>query len=138
VSRGKARHQKSSQLELPLEGQGEALSTQRSGEAGRAEHGRERSGSHDLLMERVVARENAREAFRRVRRNRGSPGIDGMTVGELERHLRERWHAIRGQLLAGSYRPSPVKRQLIPKRGGGMRQLGIPTVLDRFVQQLLL
>jgi group II intron reverse transcriptase/maturase len=89
-------------------------------------------------MERVVARENAREAFRRVRRNRGSPGIDGMTVGELEGHLRERWYAIRGQLLAGSYRPSPVKRRLIPKRGGGMRQLGIPTVVDRFVQQSLL
>jgi len=117
VSRGKARHQKSSQLELPLEGQGEALSTQRSGEAGRAEHGNERSG---------------------VRRNKGSPGIDGMTVEELERHLSEHWQAIRGQLLAGSYRPSAVKQQLIPKSGGGMRYLGIPTVLDRFVQQLLL
>jgi group II intron reverse transcriptase/maturase len=131
-------HQKSSQLELPLEGQGEALSTQRSGEAGRAEHGNERSGSHGLLMEQAVARENAREAFKRVRRNKGSPGIDGMTVEELERHLSEHWQAIRGQLLAGSYRPSAVKQQLIPKSGGGMRHLGIPTVLDRFVQQLLL
>ena len=131
-------HQKSRQLELPLGQWGEAPFSQRSGEAGRAAHGRERSGSHGLLMEQAVARANAREAFRRVRRNRGSPGIDGMTVEELEQHLREHWHAIREQLLAGNYRPSAVKRQLIPKRGGGMRQLGIPTVLDRFVQQLLL
>ena len=131
-------HQKSRQLELPLGEWGEAPFSQRSGEAGRAAHGRERSGSHGLLMEQAVARANAREAFRRVRRNRGSPGIDGMTVEELEQHLREHWHAIREQLLAGNYRPSAVKRQLIPKRGGGMRQLGIPTVLDRFVQQLLL
>jgi group II intron reverse transcriptase/maturase len=89
-------------------------------------------------MERVVVRENAKAAFKRVRRNKGSPGIDSMTVEELERHLSEHWGAIREQLLAGSYRPSAVKRQLIPKRGGGMRQLGIPTVLDRFVQQMLL
>jgi retron-type reverse transcriptase len=61
-----------------------------------------------------------------------------MTVEELGRHLSEHWQAIRGQLLAGSYRPSVVKQQLIPKSGGGMRHLGIPTVLDRFVQQLLL
>jgi group II intron reverse transcriptase/maturase len=131
-------HQKSMQMELRLECRGEALSVQPSGEAGRAVHGDERSGSDSLLIERVVARENAKEAFRRVRRNKGSPGIDGMTVEELERHLSEHWGVIREQLLAGSYRPCAVKRQLIPKRGGGMRQLGIPTVLDRFVQQLLL
>jgi group II intron reverse transcriptase/maturase len=89
-------------------------------------------------MEQVVARENALEAFKRVRRNKGSPGIDGMTVGELEPYLRENWDEIREQLLAGTYQPSAVKRQLIPKSGGGMRQLGIPTVLDRFVQQMIL
>lgn len=130
-------HQKSSQLELALEGRGEAPRVQRSGEAGRAARGKERSGSRDL-MERVVARENAMEALKRVRRNKGSPGTDGMGVEELEPYLREHWVAIREQLLAGSYRPSAVKRQLIPKSGGGMRELGIPTVLDRFVQQLLL
>lgn len=130
-------HQKSMQLELALEGRGEAPRVERSGEAGRAGQGKERSGSHDL-MERVVARENAMEALKRVRRNKGSPGIDGMGVEELEPYLREHWSAIREQLLAGSYRPSTVKRQLIPKSGGGMRELGIPTVLDRFVQQLLL
>jgi len=137
MNRGKAMHQKSRQLELPLEGRGEAPRAERSGEAGRAVQGEERSGSHDL-MERVVARENAVAALKRVRQNKGSPGIDGMTVGELEPYLREEWPAIREQLLVGSYRPGAVKRQLIPKSGGGMRELGIPTVLDRFVQQLLL
>jgi group II intron reverse transcriptase/maturase len=128
----------SEQSELPLEGRGEAPTVQRSGEARSAAQGDERTGSHGSLMERAVARENAIQAFKRVRRNKGSPGIDGMTVEELEPYLREHWQAIREQLLAGSYQPSAVKRQLIPKGGGGMRQLGIPTVLDRFVQQLLL
>ncbi len=137
VSRGKAEHQESTQVELALEGRGEAPRVERSGEAGRAVQGKERSGSCDL-MERVVARGNATEALKRVRRNKGSPGIDGMGVEELEPYLREHWEQIREQLLAGSYRPSVVKRQTIPKSGGGVRELGIPTVLDRFVQQLLL
>jgi RNA-directed DNA polymerase len=125
--------------EQPLEDRGEAPRAERSGEAGRACHGKERSGNeHRLLMERVVVRENAEEALKRVRRNKGSPGIDGMRVEELEPYLREHWQAIREQLLAGTYRPSAVKRQLIPKSGGGVRELGIPTVLDRFVQQLML
>ncbi len=85
-----------------------------------------------------MARENALEALKRVRRNKGSPGIDGMTVEELEPYLREHWQRIREQLLAGSYRPSAVRRKQIPKSGGGVRELGIPTVLDRFVQQLFL
>jgi RNA-directed DNA polymerase len=138
VSRGKAMHPKTRQLELDLEGWGEAPEYQQSGEAGRAAHGEERSGGKSLLMEQVVARENAEEALKRVRRNKGSPGIDGMTVDELLPYLREHWNEIRERLLAGSFQPSAVKRQLIPKSGGGMRQLGIPTVLDRFVQQLLL
>jgi hypothetical protein len=128
----------SSQLELALEAGGEAAARQRSGEAGRAAQGQERSGSHAWLMEQVVARENAIGAFHRVRRNKGSPGSDGMTVGELGPYLREHWTALREALLAGTYQPSAVQRQLIPKSGGGTRQLGIPTVLDRFVQQLLL
>jgi group II intron reverse transcriptase/maturase len=129
---------KTRQLELTLEGWGEAPEGQRSGEAGRPARRGERSGSNDLGMEQVVARENATEAFKRVRRNKGSPGIDGMTVSELVPYLRENWNEIREQLLAGTYQPSAVKRQLIPKSGGGMRQLGIPTVLDRFVQQMIL
>jgi group II intron reverse transcriptase/maturase len=137
MSRGKAMHQKTRQLELALEDRGEAPNAQRSGEAGRAVHGGRSSGGHDL-MERVVARENAREALKRVRRNKGSAGIDGLKVEELERYLREHWEAIRERLLAGSYQPSAVKRQQIPKSGGGERTLGIPTVLDRFVQQMVL
>jgi group II intron reverse transcriptase/maturase len=125
------------EMELALEDRGEAPIAERSGEAGRAAQGKERSGSH-ALMEGVVARENAVEALKRVRRNKGSPGIDGMTVEALEPYLYERWKAIRAHLLAGTYRPSAVKRQRIPKSGGGMRELGIPTVLDRFVQQLIL
>jgi RNA-directed DNA polymerase len=89
-------------------------------------------------MERVVERGNVIAALKRVQRNKGSPGIDGMTVEELRGHLRETWPVLRGQLLAGIYRPQPVKRQLIPKSDGGMRELGIPTALDRFIQQALL
>jgi len=89
-------------------------------------------------MEQAVVRANAVEAFKRVRRNKGSPGIDGMTVDQLEPYLREHWPTIREQLLMGSYQPTAVRRHEIPKGDGGMRMLGIPTVLDRFVQQLLL
>lgn len=141
MRRGKAVHQKSEQLEfaeLLPRGWDEAPSAKQSGEAGRARHGDERSGVTGLLMEQAVARENALAAFRRVRRNKGSPGIDGMTVERLAPYLRVHWTAIREQLVTGRYRPSAVKRQEIPKSGGGTRTLGIPTVLDRFVQQLLL
>lgn len=89
-------------------------------------------------MELVVERDNALAALKRVRRNKGSPGIDGMTVGELPRYLAEHWDELRAQLLAGTYRPKPVRRQAIPKPGGGVRELGIPCVLDRFIQQAIL
>jgi RNA-directed DNA polymerase len=125
------------QMELPLEGRGEAPRAERSGEAMPAAQGNERSGSGDL-MERVVGRDNLRAALKRVRKNKGSPGIDGRTVDELPAYLHEEWERIRAELLDGSYRPSAVKRQEIPKSGGGVRQLGIPTVLDRFIQQAIL
>jgi RNA-directed DNA polymerase len=89
-------------------------------------------------MEEVVERSNARAVLKRVRQNKGSPGSDGMTVGELPRHLAEHWEDLRAQLLAGTYQPRPVKRQPIPKRGGGVRELGIPCALDRFLQQAIL
>jgi group II intron reverse transcriptase/maturase len=131
--------QKSIQVELLPEDRGEAPNVGQSGEAGRAARGEERSGvGYERLMELVVERENCRQALKRVRRNKGSAGIDGLTVEELEPYLREHWAAIRERLLADSYRPSAVKRQPIPKSGGGVRYLGIPTVLDRFVQQLVL
>jgi RNA-directed DNA polymerase len=78
------------------------------------------------------------QAYKRVKSNKGSAGIDGMTVGELPGYLKEHWPAIREQLLAGTYRPQPVKRVEIPKPDGGVRQLGIPTVLDRVVQQAVM
>jgi len=93
---------------------------------------------HEELMEQVVSQANATEAWRAVKRNGGSPGIDGMTTGQLRDHIRAHWESIRGKLLAGTYVPSPVKRVEIPKANGGVRQLGIPTVQDRWIQQMLL
>lgn len=132
-----ATRQKTGQLVLPLECRGEAPMGQRSGEASMAASGNERPGT-DRLMEEVVQRGNAGAALKRVRQNKGSPGVDGMTVDELPEYLAEYWEEIREQLVAGTYQPRPVKRQEIPKSGGGVRELGIPTVLDRFVQQAIL
>lgn len=93
---------------------------------------------HEHLMEAVVAEENCRRALEAVKRNRGAAGIDHMTTSELEAHLQAHWEKIRAKLLTGTYVPSPVRRVEIPKPSGGTRTLGIPTVLDRFIQQLLL
>ena len=127
----------SRELELPLANRGEAPTGKRSEEAPTATHENERSGASDL-MAKVCERPNLQAALKRVRRNKGSPGIDGMTVDELPDHLREHWPRLREQLLAGTYQPAQVKEQLIPKASGGMRKLGIPTVVDRFIQQALL
>lgn len=86
---------------------------------------------------RVFSRENLIAALERVCQNGGAPGVDGMTVEELPDHLRKHWPSIRAKLEAGRYRPSPVKRVEIPKPGGGIRELGIPTVLDRMIQQAM-
>lgn len=90
------------------------------------------------LMEEACDRANLKEALRRVQANKGSAGIDGMAVEQLPDFLREHWPAIRDQLLSGTYKPQAVKRVEIPKRDGGVRKLGIPTVLDRFIQQAVL
>jgi RNA-directed DNA polymerase len=90
------------------------------------------------LMEEVCQRDNLWKALKRVQKNAGSPGVDGMTVDELPGHLKEQWPVVRDQLLNGAYEPKPVRRVEIPKPGGGVRKLGIPTVLDRLVQQALL
>ena len=89
------------------------------------------------LWERIISRDNLMAALRRVQRNGGAPGVDGMTVEELPEHLMGHWLSIRAKLEAGRYEPSPVKRVEIPKPGKGMRQLGIPTVQDRFIQQAM-
>jgi RNA-directed DNA polymerase len=91
-----------------------------------------------LLMDEVVSRENLLLAYRRVKRNKGAPGVDAMTVDDLMPYCREHWSGIREQLLGGTYRPQPVRQVDIPKPGGGVRTLGIPTVLDRLIQQALL
>jgi RNA-directed DNA polymerase len=92
----------------------------------------------DRLMEAVCERENLKDALRQVRANKGSSGVDGMTVVALSDYLRQHWPAIREQLLSGTYEPKPVRRVEIPKPDGGVRKLGIPTVLDRFIQQAVM
>lgn len=94
-------------------------------------------GRKDLLTQ-VLARGNLQAALKRVQRNRGSAGVDAMTVAELPAYLRTHWPRLRAELEAGRYRPQPVRRHAIPKPNGGERELGIPTVLDRFIQQALL
>ncbi|UPJ62551.1 group II intron reverse transcriptase/maturase [Bradyrhizobium sp. 191] len=89
-------------------------------------------------MEAVVERENLKKALAQVKRNKGTAGVDGMTVDELPAYLKEHWLTIRAQLLDGTYKPQPVRRVEIPKASGGLRPLGIPTVLDRFIQQAVM
>jgi RNA-directed DNA polymerase len=92
----------------------------------------------EQLMEEVCDRENLERAWKRVKRNKGSPGVDGMTIEDAKAFLREHWPNIRSQLLDGNYRPQPVKRVEIPKPDGGVRKLGVPCVVDRLIQQAML
>jgi len=103
-----------------------------------AERKLENPTSSRQLMEEILARENVEVAVRNVRANKGSPGIDGMGVEELPAYLKEHWVDLRAQLMEGTYKPQPVKRVEIPKPDGGTRKLGIPVVLDRFIQQAVL
>ena len=89
-------------------------------------------------MEAVVERENLKKALAQVKRNKGAPGIDGMTVEDLGPYLKDNWLTIRAQLLEGTYRPQPVRRVEIPKASGGLRPLGIPSVIDRFIEQAVM
>jgi RNA-directed DNA polymerase len=104
-----------------------------------AAHAIESPASTNRLMEEVCERANLREALRRVKANKGSPGVDGMTIDEITDYLKQHWPVIREQLLSGTYEPKPVRRVEIPKPDGvGVRKLGIPTVLDRFIQQAVM
>lgn len=132
-----AMHQKPAEAGPTTKSRGEAPRVRRGGEASSASGGDERSGSGDL-MEMVVARDNMWAAWKRVKGNGGGPGGDGMTVEELPSFLRANWERIREELLAGRYQPQPVLRREIPKSSGGVRELGIPTVLDRLIQQAIL
>lgn len=91
----------------------------------------------EKLMEAVVERENMVKAYRRVMENKGTSGVDGMSLEELMPYLRKNWRQIKEAMLEGRYRPQPVLRVKIPKSGGGMRELGIPTLVDRLIQQAL-
>jgi RNA-directed DNA polymerase len=129
------------QMELAFmaEGRGEApMAANKGTEVSMAKHESEDPALTVLLMERICQRENLSKALQRVRQNKGGPGIDGMTVNKLVGYLKKHWPQIREQLLAGVYSPKPVKRVEIPKSDGGIRKLGIPTVLDRFIQQAIM
>ena len=127
------------QLAFMAGDQGEARTVRREGnETATANHPPEPPTPASHLIEAVLERENLKQALRRVLKNAGSPGVDGMTVTQLPDYLKTHWPTIKEQLQAGTYQPQPVKRVEIPKPNGGVRNLGIPTVLDRFVQQALL
>lgn len=117
-------------------GHGEAVSEPASDEARRPRHGTANTGPG--LLEAALARENLQAAWKRVKANKGAAGVDGLSIEETAAHLRTAWPLIRDQLLAGTYRPMPVRRVTIPKPDGGARELGIPTVTDRLIQQALL
>lgn len=129
------------QLELAFEETGRGESPVSSGEGTEsltATRRTEGPAETNRLMEAVCERENCEQALRRVQANKGSAGIDRMSVEQLPDYLREHWLEIREQLRSGTYKPQPVRRVEIPKPDGGMRKLGIPTVLDRFIQQTVL
>jgi RNA-directed DNA polymerase len=117
-------------------GHGEAGLGSVSDEAGCPRHATENTGS--ALLQAALTRENLQRAFKRVRANKGAAGVDGLDIDQTARHLATQWPVIRQQLLAGAYRPSAVRRVTIPKPDGGQRELGIPTVTDRLIQQALL
>src|SRR5437763_1340398 len=122
------------------EGRSEAPTASEEGtESPMVKRGTESLAIGEQLMEEVCERENCKQALARVKANKGSTGVDGMTVLELPEFLKQHWPTIREQLLRGTYQPQPVRRVEIPKPdGGGMRKLGIPSVLDRFIQQAVM
>src|SRR5664280_3303144 len=129
------------QLELAFmeEGRSEAPTASMQGtESSAGKRGSESPAIAEQLMEEVCGRENCKQALKRVKANKGSAGVDGMTVQQLPEYLKQHWPVIREQLLSGTYEPQPVRRVEIPKPDGGVRKLGIPTVLDRFLQQAVM
>lgn len=128
--------QMSATAQRPARVHGEAVGTPGSEETGCPRHGNENTGS--VLLQAALRRENLKRAFKRVRANQGAAGVDGLDIDQTARHLATAWPAIRETLLSGTYRPSPVRRVMIPKPDGGQRELGIPTVTDRLIQQALL
>jgi RNA-directed DNA polymerase len=119
-----------------VKARGEAGRVSVSDEACGSRHETQNTGS--ALLDAALTRENLKQALKRVRSNKGAAGVDGLDIDQTVRHLVTAWPAIREQLLRGTYRPSPVRRVTIPKPDGGERELGIPTVTDRLIQQALL
>jgi len=134
---GDARHQKPGQPGRTGRRRGEAESETGRDEAASARRNRKGSGQDDLLVQ-ALARENLVLAWKRVKANKGSAGVDGLSIDDTADYLKTQWPQIRADLLAGRYRPQPVRCVQIPKSGGGVRELGIPTVTDRLIQQALL
>ena len=128
------------QLELALHctGASKAQTAQQRGTASRMVNGVTENPATERLMEEVCRASNLRKALQRVKANRGAPGVDGMMVAALEVYFEQHEAQLCEQLLSGTYRPQPVKRVKIPKPDGGVRNLGIPTAVDRLVQQALL
>ena len=134
---GRERHQKPGQPGRTDRRDGEAGPETGRDEPRTADHQHEGLGREDLLA-RVLSRENMVEAWKRVKANKGSAGVDGLSIDETAEHLKTQWPKIREELQNGQYRPQAVRRVEIPKPGGGVRELGIPTVVDRLIQQALL
>jgi RNA-directed DNA polymerase len=134
---GRARHQKPGQPGRGGCGKGEACAAAARDEARLASQNCEGLGRDDLLQQ-ALSRENMAAAWKRVKANRGSAGVDGLSIEQTREYLKTHWPRIRSELLCGAYRPQAVRRVEIPKPMGGMRELGIPTVIDRMIQQALL
>lgn len=132
------RKRSKTQATLALEGRGEALDAEAKETEPSMVTPATKSPARAELMEEVCNRANLEIAWRRVRRNKGGPGVDGMIIDDTKVYLREHWPAIRSQLLEGTYQPQPVKRVNLPKPDGGVRKLGVPSVIDRLIQQALL
>jgi len=139
MSMSEARRQMPARAGRAGAARGEAKREPASDEAEGPRHDTGDTGNpHAALLHVAFTRENLQRAFKKVRANKGAAGIDGLDIGQTARHLTTAWPAIREQLLKGTYRPSPVRRVTIPKPDGGERELGIPTVVDRLIQQALL
>ena len=127
------------QLAFSETGEGEAHNPPQQGaESSRAKRSTERPAKAVGLMEVITSPENMKKALKRVMKNKGAPGVDGMTTAELPSWLNQHWSRMKGELLVGAYKPQPVRRVGIPKPDGGHRYLGIPTVADRLIQQAIL
>ena len=139
ISRGPCGRKSELELNLRAGATGEARSAAAEGTEARAARTEVESQAAGWpSMEAIVERDNLRKALAQVKRNKGAAGVDGMSFDELAPYLKEHWPTIRAQLLDGTYKPQPVRRVEIPKASGGMRPLGIPTVLDRFIQQAMM